>query len=37
MIAAHRFRSSIYWLKSFLRVCLSLRESFRPGCELGEV
>jgi hypothetical protein len=33
----HPFRSSIYWLKSFLRVCLLLRESFRPGYELGTV
>ena len=37
MIAAHRFRSSTYWLKFFLRVCLSLRESFLPGYELASV
>ena len=37
MIAVHLFRSSICWLKSFLRVCLLLRESFRPGYELGTI
>ena len=37
MIAAHRFRSSTYWLKSFLQVCLSLQGSFLPGYELVSV